>query len=89
MKPLTILLGGSLLFFLAAYGPSACTRPDDAMRVLRQSGYTNIEITGWRPWLASDSDDFSTGFRATAPNGEIVTGAVCSGLFKGQTIRLD
>lgn len=66
-----------------------CTREDDTRRVLEVSGYTNIEITGYRPFMASKDDLFSTGFRAKAPNGQIVTGAVTAGVFKGSTIRLD
>lgn len=77
------------LLLIALLSLSACTRPDQATRILTQSGYTNIEITGWRPFMASDSDIFSTGFEATAPNGDTVTGAVTSGWFKGATIRLD
>ena len=34
-------------------------------------------------------DEFRTGFAATAPNGERVTGVVCSGWMKGATLRLD
>lgn len=86
MKIKTSLLIGILSLSLLA----SCTRKNEATRILSQSGYTNIEITGWRPFMASDSDTFSTGFRATAPNGaQGVTGAVTSGMFKGATIRLD
>lgn len=68
---------------------ASCTKPEQSTRVLEDSGYTNIVITGWRPFMASDSDSFSTGFQATAPNGRTVSGAVTSGWFKGHTIRLD
>lgn len=70
-------------------GPSACTRPEQATRILSQSGYSEIQITGWRPMMAGQDDSVSTGFRAKAPNGQPVTGAVTGGLFKGSTIRLD
>lgn len=69
--------------------PYACTQPDYTKRVLRQSGYTNVEITGWRPFAKSKDDTFSTGFKATSPSGESVTGVVSCGIFKGGTIRLD
>ncbi len=90
MKPLlsiAALVIALFAFLLAA--PTACTRPDDATRILRQSGYTQIEITGWRPFAKSEKDVFSTGFQAISPNGELVTGAVTSGWLKGGTIRLD
>lgn len=69
--------------------PTTCIQPEKAERVLRQSGYKNINITGWRPFAKSENDIFSTGFEATSPNGESVSGAVTSGPFKGATIRLD
>lgn len=68
---------------------TGCTKSGETIRVLEQSGYSNIEITGWRPFAKSEDDFYSTGFRAKAPNGETVTGTVCSGFFKGNTIRLD
>jgi hypothetical protein len=68
---------------------TGCTRADDSRRVLEQSGYSQVEITGWRPFAAGHDDTFSTGFRAKAPNGQTVTGAVTSGFLKGSTIRLD
>ena len=68
---------------------TGCTQPDKATRILQQSGYKNIVITGWRPWMAGKDDTFSTGFRATAPSGQTVTGAVTGGWLKGSTIRLD
>lgn len=66
-----------------------CTKPKDATRVLEQQGYSEIQITGWRPFMADKNDMFSTGFKAKSPNGSEVTGAVTGGIFKGSTIRLD
>lgn len=69
---------------------TACTKPGEARRVLEQQGYTNITITGWRPLMAGKDDSVSTGFEATSPSGQRVSGAVTGGLvFKGSTIRLD
>lgn len=73
-----------------AFGPRACTRPEQATRLLEQQGYTDIRITGWRPMMAGKDDNVSTGFEATAPNGEKVSGAVTGGMiFKGSTVRFD
>ena len=81
---------GILLLGLVAIGATGgLQRPDEATRILRQSGYTQIEITGWRPFAAGKDDTFSTGFRAKSPSGETVTGTVTSGWFKGGTVRLD
>lgn len=71
-------------------GLNGCTDERTAERVLSQAGYTEIEMTGWRPFMRSEDDYYSTGFKAKAPNGAIVTGAVTSGLWlKGATIRFD
>jgi hypothetical protein len=58
--------------------------------VLEQNGFTNVTITGWRPFAKSEKDWYSTGFSATnVTTGKQVTGAVTSGVFKGNTIRFD
>ena len=68
---------------------TGCTDNEGAERVLRQNGYTDISITGYKPFTCSKDDVFSTGFSAKAPGGQTVTGSVCTGLFKSHTIRFD
>lgn len=86
LSALAVVAGSALFFGL----PAACTSENGAKRTLAAAGYTNIEITGWRPFMKSKDDWSSTGFRATGPNGQTVTGAVTGGLiFKGYTIRTD
>lgn len=79
----------ALAILLFTVGPRCCTRPDAANRLLQQQGFSNVEITGWRPFMAGKDDTVSTGFEATAPNGERVSGAVTGGFFKGSTVRFD
>ena len=67
----------------------SCTDPKGAQRVLQNAGYKDIQITGFRFLLKDEKDWYSTGFEATGPNGNKVTGAVTAGLFKGNTIRFD
>lgn len=88
MKILTVLACVGFVIVIFSIFPAACTKPDETIRVLRDQGYTEIKITGYRPFM-SDEDTFSTGFEAKSPNGRKVTGAVTSGAFKGNTIRLD
>lgn len=78
MRNLTITLT-----FLAGLvlGASACTSPNTAREILEAEGYTNIEITGYKPFACSDDDDLHTGFRARGVNGRLVEGTVCCGLF--------
>jgi hypothetical protein len=66
------------------------TDADVAKRILQESGYSSIAITGYR-WFTCDKNDyFHTGFSAVGPSGRRVTGTVCKGMvFKSSTIRLD
>jgi hypothetical protein len=82
MKHLKIIAVVASLAVLAS-----CTAPDRATRALTEAGYTDIEITGYG-WTGCGQDDtFSTKFGATSMAGYPVEGVVCSGLFKGNTIR--
>ena len=74
---------------LIALSLSGCTRPGLAERVLTEQGYTNIEAGGYGFFSCSEDDAFKTNFKATAPSGKRVEGTVCSGWFKGATIRFD
>lgn len=67
----------------------ACTKPDDTTRILEQSGYTHVQVTGWRPFSAGTGDSFATGFEVVSPSGARVSGVVTAGFLKGGTIRLD
>lgn len=78
-----------ILILAVAVTLTACTRPDAARRVLEQNNYSQIEITGYRFFMSSREEMYSTGFRAISPSGEPISGAVTSGFFGGQTIRLD
>lgn len=81
------ILGLALILWVL---PNACTHPKRTISTLEGAGYTEVEFTGWRPFMRSDEDWFSTGFKAKGPNGSTVTGAVTGGLiFKGNTIRTD
>lgn len=60
-----------------------------AVSVLQQQGYSQITITGVRPFMRSSGELFSTGFRAMSPSSNLVTGAVTKGVWQGSTIRFD
>lgn len=68
---------------------AGCTDPDGARRVLQSSGFSDIEIGGYGWFSCGNDDHFATTFRATGPSGAPVTGAVCRGVFKNSTIRID
>lgn len=68
---------------------AGCTDSNVAQRTLSGAGYKNIQITGYSVFGCSDDDFFHTGFKATGADGAQVSGTVCSGFFKGATIRMD
>ncbi len=89
-KAIPGLFVGCLIAAILCFSLSGgCQSESTARRVLSEQGYTDIELTGWRPFMAGKDDTFSTGFRAKSPSGKIVTGAVTSGFVKGSTIRFD
>lgn len=66
-----------------------CTSPKDTTNALTNAGFKDIEITGYNHFSCGSDDTFRTGFKAIGPTGNTVTGTVCSGWFKGATIRFD
>lgn len=84
MKYLKIL---AIILLVGCAG--GCTSQDDATRALSSAGYKNIQITGYEIFGCDKNDDFHTGFTATGLDGKKLSGVVCSGVFKGATIRVD
>lgn len=78
-----------LILIVSIAALSACTQTDRATSALQDAGYTSIRITGYAWFSCSEKDTFATSFEAVGPSGRKASGAVCSGFFKGQTIRLD
>lgn len=68
---------------------SGCYSGNDTIDVLSKDGYTNIETHGHAFFACGKDDSFATKFTATSPVGNKVSGAVCSGWFKGKTVRFD
>lgn len=80
MKTAVLLLAAMLV---------GCTASDRAEEALAGAGYRDVRLTGYA-WFACGKDDtFATAFEATGPTGKRVSGAVCAGLLKGSTIRID
>ncbi len=73
---------------LVIIAPKACTDETTTRRVLEQNGYKNVTITGYR-FFNGTKDTFVTGFEATSPSGNRVSGVVSNGFLKGATIRFD
>jgi hypothetical protein len=74
---LTVLLAGCL-----PMGEVAATRALEGM------GLTDIKLTGIAYFGCGD-DTFRQGFVATNQKGEQVSGVVCGGWLKGNTVRFD
>lgn len=61
-----------------------------AAQTLKNRGFDPIEVGGYGWYDCGDAGLVSTRFKATAPNGEIVSGSVCRGLvIGGSTLKLD
>ena len=73
-----VLLGGSLL---------ACTNDDASKEALQKAGFTEVRTEGYAWTGCGEGDDYATKFRAKNPQGVVVTGVVCCGMWKSCTIR--
>lgn len=62
------------------------TDPEGTTELLESKGYTNIQITGYKPFSCWKSE-IATGFIATDLNGDIDTGCVCK-TFYGERINI-
>lgn len=77
-----------LVAMLNSSALSSCTNNSATISALSKAGYTDIETTGWSPFVCGDDDTYETGFRAKNPSGDVVEGTVCCGVIaKGCTIR--
>ena len=74
----------------AAVGTMAgCTNAPEAERALKAQNLEPVKVGGYAFFSCSEDDTFKTKFTAKNAKGETVTGAVCSGVLKGSTIRYD
>lgn len=64
---------------------TGCYDTDTATAVLDDSGYTEVQITGYSFLSCPDDAVYSTGFRAYNTAGNFVTGAVCSDVLATDT----
>lgn len=77
------------LIIILAIALAGCTSPDKSFQTLEAAGYKNIQMTGYSFFGCDEKDSFHDGFTAVGASGKQVSGTVCSGWFKGYTIRLD
>jgi len=75
------------LVLLAALLLCGCTDPKGTKEALEGQGYTKVTVGGYATFSCGDDDDFATTFEAINPVGKPVTGVVCTGFFKGATVR--
>lgn len=78
-----------IIAFVFALMLAACSSSSDATETLRSMGMTDIHTTGYRFMGCPENDSFHTGFTATNPQGQPVSGVVCSGWIMGGTVRFD
>ena len=68
---------------------AGCDRPESAAKALEDAGYSDIHLSGYAFFSCERDDTFATRFVAKGPTGRDVSGAVCEGIFKSKTIRLE
>lgn len=86
---LAVFVGVAMMAAFPLVAPVAFTSPDQATQTLVAQGYTEVQTKGYAYFICGTGDLFATAFEATSPSGQRVQGAVCSGLLKGNTVRLD
>lgn len=70
----------------------SCSSENDfkkGKRILENSGYINIQNTGYDIFCCGEDDNFSTGFVCNDKNGNSIRGCFCSSLGKGITVRFE
>jgi hypothetical protein len=78
--------GVAVLGFLALIGCTQSTA--NVASSLAAYGFTHVQTDGWAPFACdSKEDQFATKFNAVNPQGQAVSGVVCAGLMKADTIR--
>lgn len=78
-----------MLMVVMLLGLVACTSDNDVKSATYGIGLTDVVSTGYRLWGCGEDDSFHTGFSGKNVQGQTVTGVVCSGMFKGATVRFD
>lgn len=77
-----------LTAIIASLFMAGCTDETGSRKALNNAGFTDIQITGFEPFVCGKDDTYATGFTATNPVGRRVSGTVCCGVWdKGCTIR--
>lgn len=82
----------TILLLTFAFLINSCTSNNDfqkGKKQLENQGYTDVVSTGHKYFCCGRGDNYSTGFKATDKNGEVVKGCICSGIGKGITIRFE
>ena len=68
---------------------ASCTDSGATIRAAQEMGFTDVKVTGYRYFGCGEGYTFSTGFEATNPKGQRISGYNCSGFLRGSNIHLD
>lgn len=82
MKRLILLIASILAL-------NGCSDPTAATKALDDLGFSDVRLTGYRFLSCGKDYTFHTGFEARNPRGKPVSGTVCSGWFKGSSVKFD
>ena len=76
-----------LVASLAVLALAGCTNEEKSRAALESAGFTEITFDGYAFMACSEDDAYKTKFTARNPQGNMVSGVVCCGRFKGCTVR--
>lgn len=83
-------IAACVMLICIAVALSSCgVDPRKATAALEAQGMTDVKIGGYSWFGCAKGDEYHSSFSATGANGKPVTGVVCSGMFKGTTVRFD
>jgi len=77
-----------LILLVAAVALASCTDPDGARKALLDDGVEPVDVGGYAWFTCGKGDVYATRFKGKR-DGRPIEGAVCSGWFKGHTVRYD
>ncbi len=66
---------------------TSCTDPDGAIQALKGNNLEPIQVGGYSFFGCGDDYIFATKFQAKNQKGDVVSGVVCSGFLKGNSLK--
>lgn len=86
MKLTLLVIFYLIIVSLVVFSPALLSNPSEGKRILEEQGYTNVRFLGVSYTSCGTGDIRQDRFEVTNPKSTFIV-TVCSGLWKGYTIR--